>query len=78
VKPTGLRAPRYWLLWLGLTSLVVSLTFALTPWWYQMERHFFGVPDEHYPELAWATFAVLIAVPLCLLGGLVAWLTRPR
>jgi hypothetical protein len=54
------------------------MTFALTPWWYQMERLVFGVPDEHYPELAWATFAICIATPLCLLGGLVAWLTRPR
>ena len=74
----GLAAPRYWLLWLGLMSLALSLIFALTPWWYQMERHFFGVPDEHYPELLWATFGICIAAPITALGGLVVWLTRSR
>ena len=73
---TGKLAPRYWLFWLGLTVTAISLMFALTPWWYSLERFLFGVPDEYYPELAWFALAVYVGLPLTLVGGVVLWITR--
>lgn len=74
----GRLAPRYWVLWLGLAVTFVSLVLGLTPWWYDLERRFFGVPDEYYPELAWLSVAGLIGVPMIGVGTVIVLITRRR
>ena len=74
----GRLAPRYWVLWFGLAVTVLSLVLGTTPWGYDLERHFFGVPDEYYPELAWLSLVALIGVPITFVGALIIWITRRR
>jgi len=69
---------RYSTLWVGLAVTSLALLLALTPWSYEIERRLWGVPDEYYPELMWATVAVFIGAPLIAVGVAIILLTRKR
>ena len=69
---------RYWVLWIGLAIIALGLLLTLPPWAYQIEKHFWEVPDEHYPELLWLSAVVVIGIPVTAAGLAIVALPRNR